>query len=80
MTQDDKDKQRKQTKQMHDLEQATATMGEMYPPLWRNIYVRLKEEGFTEQQAMSILKVYIMANCSANGIWVNGTETPDKEP
>lgn len=50
---------------LQDLDQAVATVGDMWPPLWRRIYDNLLSEGFTEQQAMSLLKTYIMASCGA---------------
>lgn len=67
------------TREMQKLEQCSATVGDMYPPLWRRIYVNLLSEGFNKQQAMSILKVYILAQNSTNGIIIRGTDTPEKQ-
>ena len=34
-------------------------MVEVTVPLWRNLYLGLVKEGFTEQQAFELLKTYI---------------------
>ena len=44
-----------------DLEQCRAAMLEMLPVLWRGIYVKLLNEGFTEPQAIELLKAYIIS-------------------
>ena len=36
-------------------------MLEMLPVLWRGIYVKLLNEGFTEPQAIELLKAYIIS-------------------
>ena len=40
---------------LHQLEQALTAMAENLPPYWRRMFLRLMEEGFTEDQAMRVL-------------------------
>ena len=40
-------------------EQDMAKLGDILPGHWRRIYENLKTEGFTESQAMELLKAYI---------------------
>ena len=51
-------------KQTADLDQARAVITEHLPGMWREIYLKLVSEGFTEEQAMDITKTYITATCS----------------
>lgn len=46
-----------------ELDQSIAFFVDFVPTTWRRLYVRLVEEGFTEQQALELVKTYIMANC-----------------
>lgn len=48
-------------KRQQRLEQSSAMIAENMPPFWRRLYLNCKSEGFTEQQAMSILRTYIRA-------------------
>jgi len=50
-----------------DFDQGIAAMMELWPPMWRQLFDRLKEEGFTEQQAMDLLKTYILSQ-GVNGV------------
>ena len=45
-----------------EAEQALAYLGEMYPPLWRKLYLGCIEEEFSEEESFTLLKVYIRAN------------------
>ena len=45
----------------HDIDQTAALIRDTIPPLWYGLYSRLQEEGFTEQQAMELLKIYIIS-------------------
>lgn len=49
----------------HD--QAAAFLGDNYPPLWKRLYDNCVKEGFTEAQAMDLVRTYIFANCG--GKW-----------
>lgn len=44
----------------HDLDQKSALMGDLFPGLWKRIYDNLLVEGFTELQAMELLKAFIV--------------------
>lgn len=44
-----------------DLDQATAVVAETMPPMWRRIYLRCIEEGFSEDQALLLVRTYIAA-------------------
>lgn len=46
-------------KNLHNTEQSMAWLVDNYPRLWRGLYLRLIEEGFTEPQAMFLLVEYI---------------------
>lgn len=48
-----------------DLDQAIATVSENFPILWSSIYRGLQQQGFTENQAFELLKVYVMASCKS---------------
>ncbi len=43
------------------IDQSTALMAEMWPPMWRNIYLSLVKEGFTEVESLDLLKVFILS-------------------
>ena len=45
-----------------ELDQASAALTEAFPPLWRNLYLRCVEEGFAEEEALALVKAYIIAN------------------
>ncbi len=42
-----------------ELDQVTKLMGESFPPLWWNMFSNCKKEGFTEPQAMELVKTFI---------------------
>ncbi|KKM86805.1 hypothetical protein LCGC14_1275260 [marine sediment metagenome] len=69
MNSDDRMKPR-QAIDLHDLEQSIAVMGDMFPPLWRKMYTRSIEEGFTEEQAFALVQTYILSGAVQG---VNGT-------
>ena len=43
-----------------ELDQASAGLSEMLPPLWRGIYMNLQEQDFTPEESMDLLKTYII--------------------
>lgn len=45
------------------MDQATAVFNDYMPTQWRQLYLRLVEEGFSEQQAFELLKTYITTSC-----------------
>ncbi len=49
------------------LDQAGALLGDTLPPLWRRLYVGCLSEGFTEQQAMSLVETYIRGMTGIGG-------------
>ena len=40
-------------------EQGVAMLGDTLPPLWWRLYCNCKEQGFTEEQAMLLLRTHI---------------------
>lgn len=34
---------------------------ELFPPIWWGLYVGLQEQGFTKDQALQLVKTYILA-------------------
>ena len=53
-------------KEKAELDHAHALICEVVPSQWRRMFCRLLEEGFTETQALSLLKMYIKSTCSLN--------------
>jgi hypothetical protein len=49
-------------KKRAELDQSLALMLEFYPIQWRQMYLRLVEEGFNETQALELVKTYIKAS------------------
>ena len=49
-------------KTQSDWDQQAATLAEMFPPLWRRLYNGLVCEGFTKEEAMALLKTYILCS------------------
>ena len=47
-------------KQQAELEQSIAAQIEMFPPLWRGVFLGCKKEGFTDEQSMELVKTMIM--------------------
>lgn len=46
-----------------EFEQASARMADTCPPMWRRLYCNSVIEGFTEYQAMELVKTFIL------GMW-----------
>lgn len=49
------------------IDQSTAVFNDYMPTMWRQLYLRLVEEGFTEPQAFELLKTYVTASCQLPG-------------
>lgn len=43
------------------LEQALAELTEVFPSLWWQLYTGCREQGFSAEQAMDLVKTYIMS-------------------
>lgn len=46
----------------HVMEQGRATLIEVLPPLWYGLYSECIVQGFQPEQAMDLVKTYIMAS------------------
>jgi len=44
-----------------EMDQASAFVTDNFPKLWYGLFARCKEEGFTEPQALELIKSYIEA-------------------
>jgi len=53
-------------KQQALLDQATSSMGELYPGAWWSIYQGCLEKGFNEEQTMKLLVAYIISQGSGD--------------
>jgi len=49
-------------KLQQEMEQGSAMLAEALPPLWRQLFVNLQKERFSELQSMELLKTYILSN------------------
>ena len=45
------------------IDQAISFMIEVYPVQWRQLYLKLIEEGFTKTESLELLKTFITTNC-----------------
>lgn len=54
-------------KQIAELDQSFSLMGETFPPLVRRMYEGFVKEGFTEDQAFDLAKLYLLS-LSPNGV------------
>lgn len=48
-------------KKQAETDQAIASVGYLYPSLWWNLYQGCKDKGFSETQAMELVKAYILS-------------------
>jgi len=53
-------------KKRAELDQGMALMLDYFPAQWRQLYLRLMEEGFQELQALELVKTYIKASCGTS--------------
>ena len=53
-------------KKRAELDQGLALMLDFFPVQWRQLYLRLIEEGFQETQALELVKTYIKASCGTS--------------
>ena len=54
------------SKKLADLDQAVAILGDSLPPLLWRMYTNLKACGFAHEDAMDLVKTYIMGMCNVN--------------
>lgn len=47
-----------------EIEQSLASLGELLPRSWRVLFDGCKNEGFTPEQSMDLLKTYILSQNS----------------
>ena len=47
-----------------EIDQSFEMMVEIFPPLWRGLFEGCREKGFTEEQAMELVKTYILSQGS----------------
>ncbi len=64
-------------KDIADLDQAAAALGEHIPPLWRSIFNGCVRSGFTEDQAMDLTKTYVATTNRPQRSRKNTTGTTD---
>lgn len=48
-------------KDVAKFDQSTEFITKSFPALWRGLYLNLVESGFSETQAMDLLKTYILS-------------------
>lgn len=58
---DELDSLREHAASIRKLDENTSFMTDHFPRLWRRFFERLKEEGFDNEEALSILKTYIIS-------------------
>lgn len=51
--------------QIHKLDQARATLTDLYPKLWAGLYKELLEEGLSAPEALAMVVAYIHATCTS---------------
>lgn len=51
------------TMQLHQIEQATALMAEVLPPLWKRLLDNCIEAGFDKDTALRLVMVQLHAQC-----------------
>ena len=56
---------RDNVKKLQELEQAFTMLAENMPPMWRRVYLKCLEEGFTEDHAIKV--ICAMAHGLSNG-------------
>jgi len=50
-----------------EIEQGVAAIRELFPPVWRALSQECLKEGFTEAEAMDLVKTYILSQ-APNGV------------
>lgn len=49
------------------LDQAQTALADLFPPFWRNLFVKCVAEGFSETDALKLVQTYILSQ-SPNGV------------
>ena len=53
-----------EAQKIRQLDEASTTITAVFPPLWRQLYLGLLEEGFDDRQSLSLVKTYILSQCA----------------
>ena len=69
---EEREEQRKQIEIQKALDDASATVGDLFPGLWRRIYENSLVAGFNEIEAFDLVKIYILSQCP-HGVHVHKT-------
>jgi hypothetical protein len=59
------DQEKKEVDKTAAMDQARTFVVDHFPRLWRGLYTGLISEGFSEQQAFTILLTYVSTSCKA---------------
>lgn len=51
-------------KEKAEMDQSMALVADMLPLIWHNLFVNLCKQGFSELQALDLIKTYIMSQGS----------------
>jgi len=73
----DKERDKDLMRDIHAMEQSSTFVIDNFPRLWFGLYRQCMEEGFSETQSMSLVKVYINTTLGV-GRFFNG-ETDERE-
>ena len=69
MSNEEKEKER--MRDLHDMDQSATFVIDNFPRLWFGLYRQCMEEGFSETQSMSLVKVYMNTTLGV-GRFLNG--------
>ena len=50
-------------KEQAEFDQAAATLGDSFPPLWYRLYEQCCKQGFSEPVALRLVETYILSQC-----------------
>ncbi len=53
--------------ELSELDESSATLVDMWGPMWRRLYLKLLEEGFNEIESFKLVQTQILSQCP-NGI------------
>lgn len=51
-------------KQQREIDEAVTLLVDHMPRTWRSLYLRLMEEGFNEEEALSLVKCFILKDAT----------------
>lgn len=61
---DDEESAFDKAKRQREFDEGITHMTKTFPMIWRRMYEECKSNGFTEDQAMSLVRTYILSQCS----------------